>query len=126
MGYRSDVVAAFYCTEEEDFPKLQAWVNENLKPVLEANNFDPLTDLEEGKIKGFVLKDMWTKWYDSYDEVIAFEGCAEKFKDECCQEGSSMAYEFIRVGEEDEDIETYSTGDSVGLLWVERKINVGV
>jgi len=58
------------------------------------------------------------KWYDSFPEVDLFP----KFLADVQKLG--YEYEFIRIGEEDDDLETDSTGDANHYMYVERTIQV--
>ena len=60
------------------------------------------------------------KWYESYPEVDRFA----KFLAEV--HALEYEYEFIRVGEEDDDLETDSTGDAENYMYVERTIQVNL
>ena len=60
------------------------------------------------------------KWYDSFPEVDLFP----KFLADVQELG--YEYEFIRIGEEDDDLETDSTGDAENYMYVERTIQVNL
>ena len=67
------------------------------------------------------------KWYESYSEVIAFEQFWDKFRElvEAEPEGDEpcdWAGEFIRLGENTEDIEQKCSTDAEWLLQVSRVI----
>jgi hypothetical protein len=125
MGYRSDVAAVFYTHKVEHFPLLKLWLNENFPMDLFHENirwFD----------RGMALEDSCVKWYCDYDEVIAFRKAVEKYQelvedfDNSPVEGQpAFCYEFIRVGENYEDIETEHSGDHCTfLLSVNRTITM--
>ena len=68
------------------------------------------------------------KWYESYPEVVAFDAFWEKFcelADES-QEGDEpvdWACEFVRIGENTDDIEEKSSNEAEWLLQVNRVID---
>mgnify|MGYP003345355746 CR=1 FL=1 len=63
------------------------------------------------------------KWYDSYPEVMAFAKFVDAYTTLADSEGGpSWAYDFIRVGEDYTDIETYESDKALGYLSVHRTI----
>jgi hypothetical protein len=62
------------------------------------------------------------KWYDSFPEVIAWKAFLAK------AEESGMYYEFVRLGEDDSDVELDSNVDDDGsyILVLERHIKINV
>lgn len=120
MGYRSDVAALFYVTDKKDFPVIKLWLDENFPMDTFKENirwFD----------RGMVFHETEVKWYDDYEEVKAFEAARKKFidmfcKDEDGHEGVQGAYEFMRTGEQYDDVETDEQGAYDGLLELKREI----
>ena len=100
MGYRSDVTAVFYAENEDDFPVIKLWVDENIKDETYEQRGDYLL---------FEIHDV--KWYDGYPEVQAFHQAMVDFADTFDgQEGRPKGrYEFVRLGEERGDIEDAET-----------------
>jgi hypothetical protein len=143
MGYRSDVVMLLY-GKEEVFPILKLWVEENLIPVIKEHGVDNTdggrkmlfdngdnTDGQDGLwlftrgvYKGYVYKECGTKWYPDYPEIQAFEAGRDKFAEVFNRDNHAveLAMEFMRVGEEPNDIESIDSFRSVGLLSVQRDI----
>jgi hypothetical protein len=66
------------------------------------------------------------KWYPSYPEVKGFEQALEKFKELSAEVDSKWCCEFVRVGEEVEDIEEYQSYNAENLLYVSRTIESDV
>jgi hypothetical protein len=62
------------------------------------------------------------KWYETYSEVIEFMEFIEAFGKIANSESSTWNYEFIRLGEEYEDIDTRESDDSDNLIQVRREI----
>jgi hypothetical protein len=121
MGYRSDVMAAFYVKDAKHLPVLKLWVDENF-PV---GIFDK--DIHWFKT-GMVLRCESVKWYDSYEDVKAFDAAVDKYLElvKNSEEGADVpefSYEYVRVGENYDDIETFYDGDACEyLLGVSREI----
>ena len=145
MGYRSDVVAIFYATdkggeEHREFNKrnrvkLKLFMEENFPKYWRGtgNELDDcLTMLDTPSRLIFEFKVSHVKWYEDYPEVVAFDQFWDKFR-ELVEENASMemdinqepcewSCEFVRLGENTEDIEEKSIGDSDWLLQVNRYI----
>ena len=124
MGYRSDVAAVFYVSKVEHFPMLKLWLQENFPMGTFHDNirwFD----------RGMVFECENVKWYDSSPDVQAFDAAQGKFIDLCNAEVSegtpTFNYEFIRVGEDYNDVEVEREGiDYEYLLEVSRGVIVEV
>lgn len=124
MGYRSDVVAAFYVSKAEHLPALKLWLDENFPMDMFDENirwFD----------RGMVLQGESWKWYDSYPDVQAFNAAADKFVELCNKEVSedtpTFNYEFMRVGEDYDDVDVVREGIGYEcVLGVQREITVEV
>jgi hypothetical protein len=124
MGYRSDVVAAFYVSKEEHFPVLKLWLDENF-PVREFG------DDVRWFSRGMLLECEYVKWYESFPDVQSFEAAASKFIDLCNDEVSegtpTFNYEFVRIGEDYDDVEVVREGIAYEhLLEVSRGVIVEV
>jgi hypothetical protein len=117
MGYRSDVAAAFYAVDVKDFPVIKLWLQENFPKEFEES----ITWFD----RGMVFHETEVKWYDDYKEVKAFEAARKKFIDMFCEDNEGAvngAFEFMRVGEQYEDVETDYCGDYDNLLELKREI----
>jgi len=140
MGYRSDVVMLMY-GKEEVFPILKLWVEENLIPMIKVHgldntlggnrvlfddggNTDGLWLFTRDNYKGYAYKEFGVKWYPDYPEIRAFEAVREKFAEVFNRDNhaAELAMEFMRIGEEPDDIESVDSFHSVGLLSVQRDI----
>jgi hypothetical protein len=122
MGYRSEITAVFYTNEKDEWPLLKLFVNENfpkdLDKYLEEECEEPC------KRRGFVFRVPHYKWYDSYPEVQAFNEFEDKFTSmEKCQDGT-WACEFVRIGEETNDIEERNSFNADYVIRVVRHIEV--
>lgn len=132
MGYRSNVVAAFYVNTTDDkkadaLQALRAWytLKKGECEVRDKSSADFLFDNFRVVERGYVYEIEDMKWYDSYEEVQMFYRLVESFKDAFLRRigyESDYGYEFIRTGEEDDDIQTESDGTCDWVLHVERTI----
>ena len=103
MGYRSDLTAVFYAPKEHA-PVLKLYVDENFPEELAGE----LKPIDNGRYQGYKFEGTGWKWYDSYPEVVAFNRFVSNFLELADgEEGSERrwAYEFVRVGEDSDDIE---------------------
>ena len=104
MGYRSDVVIAVAMVSKEDMDELMSVYALNL--FVQKENLLPSWEIGEYEgawVAMYTAEDV--KWYDAYDDVKGFEALtklAESFWEE---RNMPYAYRFIRIGEEDNDIE---------------------
>lgn len=124
MGYRSDVTAVFYVSKAEHLPVLKLWLSENF----------PM-DLFDEHIRwfnrGMILEEQGIKWYQDYDEIKAFNSSVEKYYGlmnmgaEDGDDPPKFSYEFVRIGENYDDIETDYQGEHCEyLLGVDRSVTI--
>jgi hypothetical protein len=120
MGYRSDVTAAFYAAQEKDFGALKVWIASNF-PVNEfAKNIRWFN-------RGMVVEMQFVKWYDEFKDVQAFNAAVSKFRTFIEEHPKlGLAYEYARVGESQDDIETEAEGECEWLVNIQRAITVEV
>ena len=131
MGYRSQVTAVIYPAVPEDPlgpDAFKAYETEkyNALRVLMGTKFAQLMEEWFGgeaqwddKNQRLVFEMQDVKWYDGYEDVKAF--------DTMLTEITELGYcsEFIRIGEETDDIEHRSEGDGVKyILNVQRTITI--
>lgn len=110
MGYRSDVKSLIY----GDVERMKVFIVKT--KLLGANNAldlfkdniviqtvkaDPSTELTCIELQG----EDW-KWYESYADVIAWEALLKE------AEKDGLDYEFVRIGEESNDIEERCSTDA--------------
>ena len=104
MGYRSDLTAVFYAPKEHA-PVLKLYVDENFPEALKSD----LEPIDNGRYQGYKFEGRGWKWYDSYPEVQEFQKFVANYLELAEQEEIRWAYEFVRVGEDTDDVEeTYS------------------
>jgi len=120
MGYRSDVKALIYPVSSEhsliEYDKLKLLMNTTFKDVLDSWGNESFSWDDKHRILVFNANSI--KWYESYPEVDMFP----KFLEDVHE--LEYEYEFIRLGEEDDDVEEDSTGDAQGYMYVSRTIEV--
>ena len=118
MGYRSSVTAVFY-TSKEKFPVMKLYVDEHFPEDLKGC-------LKVVGERGYLFQDDQVKWYDSWPEVQAFQRFVSNFLEfaDGGDDSTSWAYEFVRIGENSDDLEeTYSDGAEY-VLSVIRDVEV--
>ena len=123
MGYRSDVVCIMYATNADVVR--QAMVNEWLRQRIPEGD-EKLFEIRDDRA---VFRVKQWKWYEDYEEVKVLSSLFSEFAQTFClderdRDNSDYAVEFIRVGEDYEDIETWANGQSEYRLYVERTITV--
>lgn len=127
MGYRSDVSIIFYARGSSNDASANAtlkfWFDETY-PVKEAT--DEWCAIVRQRDGAIVVDYEDVKWYESYEHVIAVELAIRKFDDtfRCGDEDGQYAHEFLRVGEDDTDIEVERSDWNDHLLYVSRAIRV--
>ena len=125
MGYRSDVKAAFYVRDAKHFPVLKLWLDENF-PMEQLGNCIRWFD------RGMVFEEESVKWYEDFDDVKAFDAAVEKYLElvnveEANNDTPTFLYEFVRLGENYEDIVTDYEGFACEcMLGVDRRITCEV
>ena len=120
MGYRSDVAVVIYGDHRDPdrYELLKTLMNTTLKDVYtELDSNAEWHDNPAGVLE-FKIDDV--KWYESYPDVQRFMDMLDKIG-----EIAGFNYEFVRVGEEVEDIENKSEGQCLEyLISVTRSIRV--
>ena len=122
MGYRSEVTAAFYVHKinEDQWPALKLYVDENFpKELVEC-----LREKKSDYHHGYIFSESDVKWYDSYPEVAAFQRFVSNFLEIADGEGVPWAYEFVRIGEDSNDIEETSSDSADYVLSVVRTTEI--
>jgi len=120
MGYRSDVQALIYSLGGEDnllnYDKLKTLMNTTFKDVFEAWGEDYFSWDDKHRVLKFDANSV--KWYDSFPDVAKFTEFLAQVH------ALDYEYEFIRIGEDDNDVESDRTGDAEGFMYVSRSIEV--
>ena len=127
MGYRSDVTMIMYPKRKEDFALLKLYADETFPDQFEVHE-------DNNRIEGFrylMLEFDSVKWYEGYEDVDvytrAFSEWDTMFEDEYePEQGSIFHYEFVRFGEDYEDIVYDRSVDSDMILNIERRAYVSI
>jgi hypothetical protein len=128
MGYRSNVEVVFYTRDEEQAPLLKLYVDENFPKNEELRGC--LSPINAPRVWGyhFICDDV--KWYESYTFVQEFNEFAEKFvgfaesKEGADAKQLNWAYEFVRLGEDANDIEEERSTNADYILSVSREVQL--
>lgn len=127
MGYRSSVVCLMYGNNDigdntivKEFvrSRVEAYSGDGAAHVKNAFNYD-------GWGVTFQADD-W-KWYESYPDIIFLEALFDEFEELVIGDdasNTSYALEFVRLGEESDDIEERMRGAIEGRTWISRCIEV--
>ena len=126
MGYRSEVTAIFYCDDMKDYPSMKLFIDENLGVGETEWMKEHIHEETVGERK--YIKFYWedVKWYDSYLDVIQFNEFIEAFKELADGDGSKLtwAYEFVRFGEELNDIEVTESDGANNVMSIHRYVDL--
>jgi hypothetical protein len=129
MGYRSDVTMIMYPSADhrDKFALLKLYVDENLP--------DEFKVVGEGDRRYLHCYIDGVKWYDSYEEVDTysklFSEWDEMFADpddpsakEGLQADTIFQYEFMRIGEDYEDVEYHQSYGADHVLNMSREVYI--
>ena len=137
MGYRSRIVAAFYSQTPTDIEgdvevakarniaTLDMFMRENF-PSDALGDIERITTRHGRVVWQFTAEDV--KWYESYPEVQKFEEFWERFcslanwEDGKGEDPVFWSCEFMRLGENDDDVESRASTDAEWLLRLSRSI----
>ena len=128
MGYRSDVTIVMYPKRTEDFNMLKLYVDETFPDKFEVYG-------DDNRIEGFrylMLEFDSVKWYEGYEGVDvytrAFSEWDTMFRDEdnAGNYEPIFHYEFMRIGEDYEDIVKDGSNLCDPILSVDRNAYVNV
>jgi hypothetical protein len=122
MGYRSDVMAVFYTQDAIEFPSIKLFIDEHIPEFFRTDEYMRLFSGGMPRhVQGIKFTMNGLKWYPSYPDVQAFEEAIRKFE-KLSDGGDKWLWEFVRLGEEVEDVEERSCSESESLLYVVRSI----
>jgi len=122
MGYRSDVMAVFYTYDPSEYPAMKLFIDEHIPEFFRSDEYMRLFSGGMPRhVQGIKFTMNGMKWYPSYPEVQAFEQAIQKFE-KLSDGGDKWLWEFVRLGEEVEDVEERSCSESESLLYVVRSI----
>lgn len=118
MGYRSDVAIVFNKKAMEVMPQ-------DVKDELEAlAGEDGIIMHDDGELTEYRIT--YVKWYSDYEDVKKIEGFLDMLGDEWDKAAEDDCeppeYEFLRIGEDEDDTEHRWNGNGTCRLWVNRTI----
>lgn len=127
MGYRSNVTIVMYPKRKEGFAALKLYADETFPDTFEVHE-------NNNRIEGFrylLLEFDNVKWYEGYEGVDvytrAFSEWESMFRDEAEPEGEPIFhYEFLRIGEDYEDIVKDCSECCDHILGVDRNAYVNI
>ncbi len=124
MGYRSDVTIAMYPKKEEDYAMLKLFVDENL-----PDKFEELWWQQADEVFRYLLLKLESiKWYGDYPEVAVYTSTfldwEERFKDKDEPDTPLFHFEFVRTGENYDDITHETSAYAHGILHLEQKVHI--
>ena len=122
MGYRSDVMAVFYTYDPTEYPAMKLFIDENVPEFFRSDEYMRLFSGGMPRhVQGIKFTMNGMKWYPSYPDVQGFEEAIRKFE-KLSDGGDKWMWEFVRLGEEVEDVEERCGGEAEGFLYVVRSI----
>ena len=114
-------MAVFYTYEPSEFPAIKLFIDENIPEWFRGEEY--MDTFERGDtLRGVMFNVSYVKWYPSYPDIQGFERAMGVFEGLANKTDSQWAFEFVRIGEEIEDIEERQSHESNNLLYVERSI----
>jgi hypothetical protein len=128
MGYRSNLMVLIYPEPGDDksakYEQLKVLMATTFKDVSDEFGDPYTTWLDSAHALKFELNDV--KWYPSYPDVQMFEKMLSAFTG--ADDGiDGYCTEFVRIGEDTEDVEERHTGDNNEYhLSVRREIDCNV
>jgi hypothetical protein len=127
MGYRSDVTIIFYArgnsNDAGENAILKLWFDENFPVMVAKGEWQASVRQKEDAI---VVDYEDVRWYDGYVHPKDVGDALHKFNEtfECGEDTTRYAWEMVRIGEEDNDIEIDRSDYNDHLLYVSRQIRV--
>ena len=113
MGYRSEVRGVIYGNPSEVDSFLVEFA-EDYKTV--EGDTDTLEVIEYNSYKLITMHSDYCKWYEDYPVVQAWDNLMKNAKKQ------GLHYEFIRIGDDSDDVVQVQSVDSEGLLQFSRSI----
>lgn len=135
MGYRSEVDVVIYAPVDSSTPYglLKLWFDENYPHAVATNEWEARITYDP-ESRGISVYYNDVKWYDTYehpqqvekvfdaiDTLIDKEQLAEPDEDTVPFE---IAWEFVRLGEEDQDTEIRMSANADAVIGVNRSTEI--
>jgi hypothetical protein len=139
MGYRSNVDVVFYVPNESEtaYGLLKLWFDENYPHAEAKNEWDASIDYDEENL-AILVSYHDVKWYDAYEHPRkadeAFDDIDELLNNQgltTVKENTdpditpfNIAWEFVRLGEEDNDVEIRASENADYVIAVSRSTEI--
>lgn len=138
MGYRSDIDVVFYVPSASDtaYPLLKLWFDANYPHAEAKDEWCASIDYDEEN-QAILVGYHDVKWYDGYDHIKAVEKTFDDIdklihndtittvtEDDTDAVPFEIAWEFVRLGEEDHDVETRASDNADYVITVNRSIDI--
>jgi hypothetical protein len=131
MGYRSNVVCLMYGNNDiGDNTIVKEFVRSRVEAYSDSAHPEAADHVRNSfnyNGWGVMFKaDDW-KWYDNYPDIQFLENLFDEFEELLIGDdasNTSYALEFVRLGEESDDIEERMRGAVEGRTWINRCIEV--
>ena len=138
MGYRSDVDIVFYVPagSETAYPLLKLWFDANYPHAEAKDEWCASIDYDEEN-QAILVGYQDVKWYDGYEHVKAVEKTFDDIdnltrndtittvtEDDTDAVPFEIAWEFVRIGEDDNDIETRASDNADYVIAVNRSTEI--
>jgi hypothetical protein len=144
MGYRSDVDIVFYVPSQSDtaYPLLKLWFDAHYPHIEAKDEWGAEIDYDE-KNRAVTVRYSYVKWYQAYEHPQAVQKLFAEVdammdaehgerltivKDGVSQDPSAIpfeiAWEIVRIGEEEPDIEIDQSLNADGVIGVNRTTEI--
>jgi hypothetical protein len=137
MGYRSEVDIVFYVPNESEtaYGLLKLWFDENYPHAEAKNEWDASIDYDEEN-RAILVSYQDVKWYPSYEHPQRVEKAfndIDNMLEEQDLTGTEqgpditpfdIAWEFVRIGEEDQDIEMRVSENAEYVITLNRSTEI--
>jgi hypothetical protein len=132
MGYRSEVDVVIYAPvdSETSYPLLKLWFDENYPHHVATDEWGARITYDP-ESRGISVYYNDVKWYDSYihpQEVEKVFETIDQLLDEQSVAGDpkafNIAWEFVRLGEEDQDTEIRMSTNADAVIAVNRSTEI--
>jgi hypothetical protein len=139
MGYRSHVDIVFYVPSQSDtaYPLLKLWFDANYPHTEARDEWCAEIDYDE-KNRAITVNYNCVKWSSAYEHpqrvdqlFVDIETMLDRLDDDTALVSKDpnvtpfeIAYEFVRIGEEDQDIEVDQSRNSDDVITINRSTEI--
>jgi hypothetical protein len=138
MGYRSEVDVVFYVHNDSDttYPLLKLWFDANYPHTEARDEWDAEIDYDEEN-QAILVSYQDVKWsstyehpqrvdkaFDDIDKLLDDQSLTPVKEDDPDAVPFDIAWEFVRLGEDDDDIETRASENADFVIAVNRTTEI--